>query len=206
MDEDEKLSPSFENAIVLWALDKIDPRLPARVKKNYGYLMTGNTTLRDVQPVMFENIDAMIEELDQVQTTRAFAAQSLNDDTALNALRPQTKNFRGRPFSFRGKTDNRGRSVKTFSQNKQSSRNNGVTDKFCRLCNLAGSDARIYTSHEIGNCSRLTIRDLDSLKKQLVLNGIVDTEEEEQLEPEYALQPGWDDEEASQLHQSAGED
>ena len=34
--EDEKLSSSFENAIVLWALDKIDPRLLAKVKKDDG--------------------------------------------------------------------------------------------------------------------------------------------------------------------------
>ena len=58
--EDEKLSPSFENAIVLWALEKIDPRLPSKVKKNYGYQMTGNMTLRDIQPVVFENIDLTI--------------------------------------------------------------------------------------------------------------------------------------------------
>ena len=58
--EDKKLSPSFENAIVLWALEKIDPRLPSKVKKNYGYQMTGNMTLRDIQPVVFENIDLTI--------------------------------------------------------------------------------------------------------------------------------------------------
>ena len=41
--EDEKLTPSFENAIVLWSLEKIDPRLPSKVKKDYGHQMTGNT-------------------------------------------------------------------------------------------------------------------------------------------------------------------
>lgn len=40
--EDEQLSPSFENAIVLWTLEKIDPRLPSKVKKDYGHQMTGN--------------------------------------------------------------------------------------------------------------------------------------------------------------------
>ena len=58
--EDEKLSPTFENAIVLWSLDKIDPRLPAKVKRNYGHQMTGNVTLHDVQPVIFEHIDNML--------------------------------------------------------------------------------------------------------------------------------------------------
>ena len=45
----EQLSPSFENAIVLWALEKIDPRLPGKVKKNYGHQMTGDITLKDIQ-------------------------------------------------------------------------------------------------------------------------------------------------------------
>ena len=70
--EDEKLSPSFENAIILWTLEKIDPRLPDKVKKNYGHQMTGNVTLKDIQPVVFENISAMLEELDQAQVTKSF--------------------------------------------------------------------------------------------------------------------------------------
>ena len=68
--EDEQLSPSFENAIVLLSSEKIDARLPAKVKKNYGHQMTGNTTLRDIQPVIFENIPAMLEELDTAEKTK----------------------------------------------------------------------------------------------------------------------------------------
>ena len=50
------------------------------------------------------------------------------------------------------------------------------------------------------------MRDLESLRKNLVLNGIIATEEEENLEPKYSLQPGWDDEEANHLHQSGGDE
>ena len=46
--EDEKLSPSFENDIILWSSEKIDARLPSKVKKNYGYQMTGDATLKDI--------------------------------------------------------------------------------------------------------------------------------------------------------------
>ena len=60
LDEDEKLSPSFENAIILWTLEKIDPRLPQKVKRDYGHQMTGNITLKDIQPVIFEDINTMI--------------------------------------------------------------------------------------------------------------------------------------------------
>ena len=66
--EDEQLSPSFENAIVLWALEKIDPRLPGKVKKNYGHQMTGDITLKDIQPVVFQNIADMLDELDSSPT------------------------------------------------------------------------------------------------------------------------------------------
>ena len=55
--EDEKLSPSFKNATVLWPLEKIDPRLSLEVKENNGYQMNGNVTLKDVQPVVFDNND-----------------------------------------------------------------------------------------------------------------------------------------------------
>ena len=43
--EDETIGSSFESTIVLWSLEKIDPRLPARVAKLYGHQMTGIKTL-----------------------------------------------------------------------------------------------------------------------------------------------------------------
>ena len=90
--EDEKLSPSFENAIILWSLEKIDARLPSKVKKNYGHQMTGNVTLKDIQPVIFENIPLMLEELEQNQTVKAFAAES--NDLVLDAMDAQNRQKR----------------------------------------------------------------------------------------------------------------
>ena len=46
LSEDEILSPSFEDAIVLWSLEKIDPRLPKKVRKDYEHRLTGNTPHR----------------------------------------------------------------------------------------------------------------------------------------------------------------
>ena len=217
---DEQLSPSFESAIVLWSLEKIDPRLPARVKKNYGHQMVGNVTLRDIQPQIFENISAMLSELDSESNTRAIASLSTSDDTSFNAI-----NFRDRRGSmFQGNRQQRGLGRQQRGSERQQRGGHGtqargggqrtytsgggrttgvtITDKYCRMCDLAGSDPRIYTSHEIGNCSRLTIADMQSLRNALVLNGLFveEDEEEEPSEPEYHLQPGWDDEEAAQLN------
>ena len=201
LNEDEKLSPSFENAIVLWALEKIDPRLPQKVKKDYGHQMTDDTTLRDLQAVIFENITSMIEDLDQAQTTKAFALQSINDDdTSLNAVFTRNKQPRTYKSSQKPKNSFPGQSARSSNPRKLTPKNL-VTDKFCRICNLAGSDPRIYTSHEIGNCSRLTLRDMDSLRSCLMINSIVEDEEPQQ--PEYVLQPGWDDAEALQFQSRA---
>ena len=191
--EDEKLTPTFENAIVLWALDKIDPRLPAKVKRNYGHQMTGNVTLRDVQPVIFEHIDSMLEELDQSQTSKLLASQSLADCVDLQAISTQNKN-RGKFLNNRtgGKSNYRGRT--TFKPSSSGKSFNKPTNKYCRICDLAGSDAKVFTSHEIGNCNRLSIRDFESIRNAMVLNGMVTLaeDEEESLEQSRHLQPGWD--------------
>ena len=207
--EDEKLTPSFENAIVLWSLEKIDPRLPSKVKKDYGHQMTGNTTLKDVQPIIFENISNMLEDLEQSQISKAFAAQSLDGEPTMNYIsaRSKDKNKQQRPFTYSQK---RGVSRPPFSNRTlpgravvKSSDSNGM--KFCRICSLAGSDSRVFTSHEIGNCTRLTMRDLESLRNSLVLNGII-TEDADPEQPTYSLQPGWDDKEAAQLQDSTESD
>ena len=201
LDQDEKLSPSFENAIVLWSLEKIDARLPLKVKKNYGHQMTGDVTLKDVQPVIFENIDNMIEELDSSQSAKMFATQAIEDTANINAINfrrdkpgqsssKQRGGFRGRQFGS-----------KTSSDRKISS------TKYCRICNLAGSKPNVYTSHEIGNCSRLSIRDLESIKNSMVLNGMITIaiEDEEENDP-CQLQPGWDDQEIEELQNTDNSD
>ena len=147
--EDEKLSPSFENAIILWSLEKIDPRLPAKVKKNYGHQMHGDVTLKDIQPVVFENITNMLEELDQLQAVKAFASDTLDDDNlALNAVNVRNRQkYSNRGLFNRGRgnlrTNVRGRGFNNsrFVKNQNSTSSN----KFCHICNLAGSDPQIYS-------------------------------------------------------------
>ena len=198
--EDEKLSPTFENAIILWALEKMDPRLPTKVKKDYGHQMTGDVTLKDVQPVIFENIANMIEDLDQSQTAKAFAAQSL-EQPLISAMNTRSASRGKKPFPFKPRDTQRYNSSKRYAApNRSSGVINQISTKYCRICDLAGSGPRIYNSHEIGHCSRLSIRDLESIKNALVLNGMV-TETQEEEDPTYELQPGWDDNEAADLDQ-----
>ena len=43
--EDEILSPTFEEVIVLWSLEKIDTRLPGQVKQAFGERVIGNLSI-----------------------------------------------------------------------------------------------------------------------------------------------------------------
>ena len=61
---DETMSPTLEAAIVLWALERIDSRLPRKVKKNYGHQMVGDQCLVSLQPTIFQNIPNMLAELE----------------------------------------------------------------------------------------------------------------------------------------------
>ena len=194
LDQDEKLSPSFENAIVLWSLEKIDSRLPLKVKKNYGHQIMGNVTLKDVQPTIFENIDNMLDELDTTHATKLFAAQTLDETPDLCAVNLQKKQNRNNPRFKPNQRDNfRG---KPFNKTPSAVRNKTSTSgKFCRICNLAGSSPSVYTSHEIGTCSRLSIRDFESIRDAMVLNGLATVAESDNEQPSFQPQPGWDENE-----------
>ena len=53
---------------MLWALERIDPRLPKKVKKNYGHQMVGDNCLVSLQPTIFQNIKNMLDELDSADS------------------------------------------------------------------------------------------------------------------------------------------
>ena len=71
LESDETVSPTFEETIVLWCLEKIDPRLPTHVNKTFSHLMTGHTTLKDLQIQIFQHIGSMIQDLDDIEANRA---------------------------------------------------------------------------------------------------------------------------------------
>ena len=138
----------------------------------------------------------MLEELDQIQTVKSFSAEILEETPLINAVNVrnrQRSNFRGSISRSRGYAkpgvNNRG-AINTRSSLSSS--------KFCRICNLAGSGPQIYLSHEIGECGRLSQRDLDSIKNALVLNGLVSVTDDALPDTSYSSQPGWDDHEEDQ--------
>ena len=191
--EDETLNSSFESAIVLWTLEKIDSRLPAKVAKLYGHQMTGNKTLFDLHSTIFQDVPSILLELDAEESKTALGATKLEDkeeNTQLNFFGGDSKYQRGK-FTSRG----RGRGENKFGRKAGwKSKPSSVPSKtFCRFCKLAGSSPSFYNSHEIGECKMLTRRDLESITK---LNNIGEDDCEDGPTPFY--ESGWDDQESGE--------
>ena len=184
LEEDEELSPTLENFIVLTWLERIDPRLPDKTAATFGHQITGNTSLRDLQPEICVRIPAMLQELDEASANRAAIGAAAQDASVFSP----TPVHAAISFQRRGKY--RGRSSAPLPR---------VGDKFCRICFIANKGSpRTYTSHSIATCQRLSQRDKQDLAVRLNQLDIQDDDEEEDEHAFPRHVPGWDDEDIPQ--------
>ena len=160
---DEVLSPTFEDAIVLWALEKIDARLPKKVRKDYEHRLTGNTYLIDLQVTIFQSIASMLEDLEKQAQVNALTVAG-SEDHSLNALRPN--------FGNRGYQTQRGGRGGGNQYGKK-------TYKFCKVCHSAGRPRHIFQNHNIDTCSFTDNRDKKSMFASLRAMNLEEQDEEE---------------------------
>lgn len=127
--EDENISPTFEETIVLWCLEKIDPRLPMHVSKTFGHQMVGNTTLKDLQVQIFQRIPSMIDDLNDAEANRTSA---LNASAHHDTIHEST--------IAAGRVSN----TKSWKSKRKNT--------FCRICKVAGRPPAVYESHFPSSC------------------------------------------------------
>jgi|688.fasta_scaffold356394_1 hypothetical protein len=173
LEEDEEMSPTLENTVVLLWLERIDPRLPSKVHAVFAHQMVGNTSLRDLQPAICNRIPSLLQELDEAEANRAalHAAAPLDstDTPVAAAFYTRGGRSRGRTRSF----PTRGRNI----------------SKFCRICFLLNKGSpNIYTSHNINQCSKLSDRDKQEMARHAAVT--LDAEFEDPDHPTPV--PGWD--------------
>lgn len=159
--EDEALSPSFEDAIVLWTLEKIDPRLPMKVSKEYEHRLGQGTYLSDLHSSIFQAIPSMLEDLDQASGRAIRAQPDVNMEAFNPTVFPDGKRRRGGGGGARGRGAPRGRAPRGAAGGR--ARGTGAagrawTEKFCKFCQLAGSAAPVYESHNSRDCSMSMLR------------------------------------------------
>ena len=142
--EDEKLTPSLLNFILFYTLEKIDSRIPAKVKDKWGHVLDDDKCLHDLKDVILKAVPDILAKLD-------------SKDAELNAFNA------GRKLSQNNYQSNRGR-PSSFSQNS-SKRGNA---KFCRLCQASGCSRRIFTSHNVSECQRWSRKDVQELRVMIL--------------------------------------
>jgi len=168
--EDEEMSPTLENMVVLLWLERIDPRLPKKVSATFAHQMIGNTSLRDLQPTICARIPGLLQELDDAAANRA----SLHAADA-DSVQPTV----AAAFSMR----NRGRNQRQHNPSKGRSLN-----KFCRICFLLNKGSpSAYTSHNITSCNKLSDRD----KQEMARHAALTIEEDSESDSPTPI-PGWD--------------
>lgn len=147
--EDEKPSPTLLNFILYYTIDSIDTRLMRKIKDKWGHLMDKNTGLHDLKDTILKAIPDLLTKLD----TKDFEANALG--TNLSAFSPRGK--------FRGRGRGRGQGG-NFRPNQQQQPYGQVNRQFCRLCQAARCPPRIYTSHNVANCTRWSRKDVEDLR------------------------------------------
>ena len=176
---DETLSPSFEDTIVLMTLERIDPRLPARVARDYEHRLDKNTHLSALAPSILQAVPAMIEALDRDAGLHALASQPA--PVTMDAFAP-----RG---GGQGRNQSRGRGG--FGQNRGGyGQNRGGygqsrggssrghprispttgrpwTEKMCRLCESKGKSPAVVASHNTTECDSFSKADLRAMLASL---------------------------------------
>ena len=161
---DEKLSPTFEDLILINVLTLIDACLPLHVRDHYHHHIGRDKTLMDYKSDILVKVPVFLSELDNKAQNNAIRAET---EEHLGAMRfaPSTRGhqtfYRGRPPP-RGRAAYRGRSatpmggLRTFSS------------PYCRICHVTGQPDHVVRSHRIGDmaCPKLSAADKEYITAQ----------------------------------------
>ena len=158
MTEDEKLSPTLLNFILYYTIESIDGRLLKKIKDRWGHVLDDDKCLHDLKDIILKAIPDLLTKLE----AKDIEANSVT--TQLAAFTPRG----GGRSSFRGRSG-RGAS----NQRPWAGRHGG---KFCRLCQASGCSRRVFTNHNVQDCSRWSRKDVEDLRV-MILDMQVDPEE-----------------------------
>ena len=167
LEVDEVISPTMDDAMVLWVLEKIDPRLPPWVAREYEGRLDKDTHLIDLQAVIFQRVPAMLEAIEREAGLAALTFASASapvEGLPAAQCSPSCSafsSFRGR--GGRGRPSPRGRGSGGAPGGVDISPTTGLpkTPKFCMICFKQGKppNPKVYTSHNTVSCNALSTSD-----------------------------------------------
>lgn len=207
LEKDERLSPSFEDAIILWALEKIDPRLPAMVKKEYEHQLSQDSFLSDLHPRIFQNIPSMLENMEKPAAGASISPvppqhmpQPYYPYEYLDPYQMQAQyeadlhafNARGgRGWGGRGGRGSRPPFRASPTQRGGGSSTGGVWhDVYCGRCKRADKPLAVYTSHMTAECPSLPLESKKEAVRRILASMTVDGNQNQGGVDDYTDQPG----------------
>ena len=132
-------------------LEKINPRQPSKVRKDYKHRLGGDTYRSDLQWSIFQSITSMLEDLDKMASIRALTTQ-VKFDAFNPTVFPDGRRNRGRGGSGGG----RGRAAPRGCRSQGGRRTERLWyEKFCKICQMAGKAVHVHTSHNTVDCKPL---------------------------------------------------
>ena len=168
MTEDEKLSPTLLNFILYHTIENIDSRLMKKIKDKWGHILDKDKCLHDLKDIILKAIPDLLTKLE----SKDLEANSVSSTHQLAAFTPRG----GGRSSFRGGP---GRGASGQSRPWVNRR----SGKFCRLCQASGCSRRVYTNHNVHDCSRWSRKDVEDLRV-MILDMQIDPAEYPESDPE----------------------
>ena len=179
LQEDEKLTPSHEDLILLNVLMIIHPKLPNYVRENYAHRMGEGKRLMDFKTEILSKAKHYIQEINGVQ------------NSATEDLEPQCSYMstsKGNNFRFNNRPQQQHQQQRRFQQNYQRQKTPTASNDptpFCRVCHLQGLSRSVYTNHYLGqqSCPSLSAKDKQMLtsrfSQQLSTISLEETDDDE---------------------------
>lgn len=219
--EDEKLTPSHEDLILMNVLQLLHPKLPSFIREQYAHKIGLQKRLMDFKTEILTKAKQYIEEIETPQAANII----LDEEPQCNYIQQQ-QHQQQRSYSrgnWRGQNSQRRPQTNSYHQRQQtnsypqrqrptpshqsssyqssSQQSSSQPPPFCRVCQVSGLSRTIYTSHYLGqaSCPSLSARDKQLLTSRInqQLNAVQLEDDEDDLAKEY----GYDQEDPQQLYQ-----
>ena len=142
---DEKLSPTFEDLILVNVLTLIDARLPVHVREHYHHHIGRDRTLMDFKSDILVQIPVFLSELDNKAQNNAIRAET---EEHLGAMRFTPQN-RGRQNSYRGRSNFRGRAGHRGLPSAPMGGLRTFSSPYCRICHVTGQPDHVVRYKEV---------------------------------------------------------
>ena len=191
LEADEVVSPTTEDALGLWVLEKIDPRLPSWVAREYEGRLDKDTHLIDLMPVILQRVPAMLEAIEREAGLAALtsaAASTPVDGAHCCAFSSSRGRGGGRGSAGRGRGSGGPPGISPTTGLPR-------TPKFCMICFKNGKppNPKVYTSHNTVACNAFSTSDRRDMLAALQAMDLSDDfnnveEEEEALDGDTADQ------------------